>query len=436
MKTLRGIALLAGLSLSASVALASDCPGPDGGNYQCVINPAGAGFVAPMTSANLVVCDDCNTLRAIGFTYNHYGVSSTQVQVSSNGYLTIGPTGNNNFAGGCNWPTGSNPGYIGRYRDLYPVGGGFVRDGVVGVGPNRVYAVEWNNVPPFSGAGNTTFQIQLHENAGAGQMARIVVTLLGVDNGDVGHQNIAMTQGIRYLPCNQGGLGVPWTIQFSQAPPPSGGCDLRPIEAKLDDGTRFTSDAERNTQTTTITNNIVNALNPGITRLEGKLDDGSRFTSDAERTAQTTQLVNEINQNETKIDRLESKLDDERRFTDDSELAAVQQSIDAIEAKDDQLQLDLSLQLQIEMEHALGEDTNVNKPLAIFMLPAPGGRLEEIRDLVDRTINNIEAAGCNAGAARSDWNAGNAHYAMGHWELAYVDYAHAYQTSVMGPCNP
>ena len=51
----------------------------------------------------------------------------------------------NNFAGSCTMPTVGNPaGMVGAYRDLYPPGAGFVRDGLTGVAPNRVYFVEWN----------------------------------------------------------------------------------------------------------------------------------------------------------------------------------------------------------------------------------------------------------------------------------------------------
>jgi hypothetical protein len=450
MKTLRSALILSvALGLSAG-ASATTCPGPDAGGYTCTINPAGAAFTTT-TSGNLLTCDDCAITRAIGFTFNHYGVAATTVNITSNGYIQVGGGASSIFAGFCTYPTGSNPGYVGRYDDLYLPGGGTLTDGVSGVAPNRIYSVQWNNVPHYPGGfGFTTFQIQLHENGGTGSMARIVINVLGNSTGDVAQQNIAMTQGLDYDPCN-GVVATPLTIQFSKPASTGTGCDLTPIEAKLDDGTRWTNDAERNTQTTTINNNtntsnttqtntILNSINPNIARVEAKLDDGTRFTSDTERTNMQNAIVGEINQNETKIDRLEAKLDDERRFTDDAELGALQQTIDALEVKLDNLAEvteNLRTQLQIEAEHALGEDTNVNRPMAIFVLPAAnGGRLEEVRDLVDRTINNMVAAGCGgANAGRAAWDAGNANYALGKWDAAYVNYADAYKTASTAPCN-
>jgi hypothetical protein len=448
MKTLRSALILAvALGLSAG-ASATTCPGPDAGGYTCAT--ASSATFAPVTSGNLLTCDDCSIARAIGFTYNHYGVATTTVNITSNGYIQVGGGGSSIFAGYCTYPVGVNPGYVGRYNDLYLPGGGTLTDGLSGTAPNRIYTVQWNNVPQYpGGSGFTTFQIQLHENGGTGHKALIVISVMGANSGDIAHQNIAMTQGLDYDPCH-GFIATPLTITFAK-PATTGGCDLSPIEAKLDDGTRWTNDAERNTQTTTINNNtntsntnqtntILNSINPNIARVEAKLDDGTRFTSDTERTNMQNALVGEINQNETKIDRLEAKLDDERRFTDDTEIADLQQTIDALEVKLDGLEEvtdNMRTQLQMETERALGEDHNVNRPMAIYVLPnAFGGRAEQVRDLVDQTINNMVAAGC-AGAAggRAQWNTGNAELAAGRYDAAFIAYAGAYKTAATATCN-
>ena len=134
--------------------------------------------------------------------------------------------------------------------------------------------------------------------------------------------------------------------------------ELAPIEAKLDDGSRFTSDSELSAQTSQITNlvaseaantrnhvttehNQTRALIQGVEAdvaaietkidnfkfasqasvdaIEAKLDDDPRWVDEAElNTALTTQTTTLQADHAS----LEAKLDDGSRFTDDSELAA------------------------------------------------------------------------------------------------------------------
>lgn len=240
------------------------------------------------------------------------------------------------------------------------------------------------------------------------------------------------------------------TVDYTIGGGGSGSCDLTPVlvniarlEAKLDDGSRFTSDAELNAQTaalnaaiTNAQNNMINNNNAQTTTIVNILNDGTRFTSDAERIALQNTLVTEINANETKIDRLEVKLDTETSFTDDSEFAVGLQALAALEAKADEEAANTDYARQVQIEHALGEDNNVNKPMILYMLPAAGGgHLEEVRDIVDLRITQAEANGCSTGGARGIWNNGNAEYGLSHWDDAYAAYAAAYKTASMGPCN-
>ena len=239
-----------------------------------------------------------------------------------------------------------------------------------------------------------------------------------------------------------GGLYGVVTVDYTAGAP--GACNLAPIEAKLDDGTRFTSDAERNTQTTTLQtsittaqNNVINNNNAQTTTIVNILNDGTRFTSDAERIAMQNALVTEINANETKIDRLEVKLDNETRFTDDSEFAVGLQAIAALEAKADEEAANTQYALEKELEHALAEDNNINKPLILYMLPASpdGGHLEDVRDLVQLRITQAINNGCNVGGAQIDHDAGVVHYNNSRWDSAYASFGAAYKTATMGPCN-
>lgn len=181
-------------------------------------------------------------------------------------------------------------------------------------------------------------------------------------------------------------------------------------------------------------------LTPVIVRL----DDGTRFTSDAELAAQTSALVGEIDANEARLVAVQAALADGSRWVDDAELNAVHADLSAaiaalrarLDEHDTRTTEMLEMQMRIEIEHALGEDVNANKPMATMFLPeALGGRLGEVGEVVDETIARIEAAGCNGNRAREAWLLGNEDAAAGRWDEAYVHYHAAYEAAVRGPCN-
>lgn len=151
---------------------------------------AGAQIVA--TNDTAINCTDTITLRAtvgsaigtsltmsddvysgvinIGFPFTWYGNTYTQCVISSNNYVTF----NLSYAnGGSPWsitnsnPSSSNPlnAAMGPWQDINPGVGGTVKYATVGSPPNRIFVVEYCNVPMFS-CTNLQFssQIQLHEN--------------------------------------------------------------------------------------------------------------------------------------------------------------------------------------------------------------------------------------------------------------------------------
>jgi hypothetical protein len=103
---------------------------------------------------------------------------------------------------------------------------------------------------------------------------------------------------------------------------------------------------------TTAMNLRFDTVDAAIVSVEAKLDDGTRFTSDTELAAAQAALKTEIDENEAKIDTIdgvvdgiEVKLDTASRFTDDTELAAAQAAlkteIDANEVKIDSIETKL-----------------------------------------------------------------------------------------------
>ena len=144
--------------------------------------------------------------------------------------------------------------------------------------------------------------------------------------------------------------------------------ELGSVEAKLDDGSRFTSDSEAAALEANLTAEIdanevkidavandllvvdgkvdaletkLDTLDTDVGALETKLHDGTRYTDDAEAAALEANLAAEINANETKIDDLdadvaavESKLD--------TEFPVIQDKLDGLEMQLTDLDLDVA----------------------------------------------------------------------------------------------
>ena len=123
--------------------------------------------------------------------------------------------------------------------------------------------------------------------------------------------------------------------------------------------------------------------------LEVKLDDGTRYTDDAELVEHETKVIAEVDANEVKIDAVEAKLDvlntaalevkldDGTRYTDDAELAEHGASviaevdgnevkIDALEVKMDNLDTDLGDEF-VGMRWLLIENNLVHKLCPAWM---------------------------------------------------------------------
>jgi len=99
------------------------------------------------------------------------------------------------------------------------------------------------------------------------------------------------------------------------------------VEAKLDDETRFTDDAELATHEAKVIAEIdanedkldtiigydipgrFDALDSAVAAVEAKLDDETRFTDDAELATHEAKVIAEIDANEDKLDSLEAKVD-------------------------------------------------------------------------------------------------------------------------------
>ena len=108
----------------------------------------------------------------IGFTFNYYGINYSQCVISSNNYITFNLANANSYSPwstNFNVPDASTPeihnAILGPWQDINPNVGGTIRYATVGTAPNRIFVVEYCNIPMYS-CTNLQFssQIQLHEN--------------------------------------------------------------------------------------------------------------------------------------------------------------------------------------------------------------------------------------------------------------------------------
>ncbi len=139
-------------------------------DYTATYNPTGGGFVDISNSGSVLsLGDDTNALANIGFDFDFYGSTETQLRVSDNGYVT--------FNGGTNQPSnvdmssgsvlGGRPGIAALWDDYDPTANGDAYVQTTGAPGNREFIVQWNNIP-FYGGGTTetgTFQLVLHEGS-------------------------------------------------------------------------------------------------------------------------------------------------------------------------------------------------------------------------------------------------------------------------------
>jgi hypothetical protein len=125
------------------------------------------------TNAFATACDDCITGDiAIGFPFNFYGNTYTNLRIQSNGIVGFGGMTYTGFNGFTIPASGVPNNYIaGLFADIDITCGGTITYQQIGTAPNRQFVVSFNNVAPYGGAsptcsgtGTASFQIILNEN--------------------------------------------------------------------------------------------------------------------------------------------------------------------------------------------------------------------------------------------------------------------------------
>ena len=119
-----------------------------------------------IASPSTVTQSDDNTIALpLPFTFNFWGIDySGTAYLNMNGFLRF-----QNGTPGSPWfpPSYPNGTYTNtlaiNHTDMSPNNGGLITYGTNGVSPNRVFIIQYDTVPFYSGSGTASFQLQLHE---------------------------------------------------------------------------------------------------------------------------------------------------------------------------------------------------------------------------------------------------------------------------------
>ncbi len=108
--------------------------------------------------------DEMSAGLPLGFAFEYFGASVTEVFASSNGFLSVLPAQSDGCCLGQPIPSAEDPNGViaGWWNDLNPLAGGAIHHQTLGTAPARVFVLQFEDVPHFSGP-DVTFQFKLFE---------------------------------------------------------------------------------------------------------------------------------------------------------------------------------------------------------------------------------------------------------------------------------
>jgi hypothetical protein len=188
----------------AELALAVEAPGPDAFGYQVQAIPFNLRDVS-LSGVNVGLddFDDSAALAPIGFSFPFYGQNYTQVEISTNGFITFTPTGSGHCCSGdpIPNPSGLNNFIAGWWEDLDPTEGGIIRRQTLGSAGARQFVVGYYEVRDNDDPENSinTMELILHEASGNIELQYGQIQFEDVDDKVVGIENSSGTDGIEIL---------------------------------------------------------------------------------------------------------------------------------------------------------------------------------------------------------------------------------------------
>ena len=277
------------IALAAAPCARAATGGPDAFGYTYIDNDEPSGPLFQFldlqgvgTPVNLG--DDDSQQVSIGFPFSFYGQTYSQARIQSNGALSFDGS-SLTFTNSCLAYTGSPSAFVAvHWDDMNPGGGGTIYYDTAGTSPNRVFTVQWRNVPHYNVSGNYDFEISLFE--GSDQILlqyEDVTTSPSYDHGasaTVGIQD-GTTTYLQYS-CNQLALDDGLAILFQACAGTDGDGDgYTDCDADCDDGdpTVYPGAPELcdglDNDCDGVANDALDGDGDGYTACDGDCDDGA-----------------------------------------------------------------------------------------------------------------------------------------------------------------
>jgi hypothetical protein len=168
------------------------------------------------TGTSFTLGDDDTSILPIGFTFDFYGMSYTNIEVSSNGFLSVNAAGASGCCTGQSLPDPATPNGViaGWWEDLDPDGFPLYYE-TLGTAPNQYLAISFIDIPHFPSGTLVTMQYKLFEDG------TIEVHYLDApsDGGthSAGIENQDGSIGLQYYIGTAALPGTPIAVQYTPA---------------------------------------------------------------------------------------------------------------------------------------------------------------------------------------------------------------------------
>lgn len=204
------------------------CPGPDLYGYVCESGTAFS-YINATEDTALYALDGIAEID-LPFPFTFYGTTYDTILASSNGNVQFG-SGNEFYVNSClvNGAAKDMGEMIAPYwDDLDLRTTGFLETAVIGKEPNRIFVIEWDDVPRFGDdEDRVTFEIQLFEDSNDIVFLYADVTTFAGNNGSsatIGLQSAGNDIALQFG-CNQPVVANATQLRFPHPPNPNGAVD-------------------------------------------------------------------------------------------------------------------------------------------------------------------------------------------------------------------
>lgn len=163
--------------------------------------------------------DDATMVLPVGFSFDFYGVPYTDIEISSNGFLSVNAAGDSGCCTGDPLPDPNTPNgtIAGWWEDLDPgeAGAEFYYE-TMGTAPNRRFLVSVINVQHFPSDNPVTLQYKLYETTGVIEVHYLAAPGDGAGTHSAGVENQDGSAGVQYyLGLGPLTAGAPLAVRYN-----------------------------------------------------------------------------------------------------------------------------------------------------------------------------------------------------------------------------